>query len=124
MKKILLVLATVFSLLTACKDQGQVAAAAEEIAPEKIYLFYSNSCPHCHDAIEYLNKNYPDLKVTMVNVANRQGYELFARCAQKFKLGRMIGTPLFCMGNDYLMGWSPETANRFDVLVKPFLPQK
>lgn len=121
MKKILLVLTAVFSLLTACKDHGQAAAATEEISPNKIYLFYSNSCPHCHDAMEYLDRNYPDLKISLINVANRQGYEMLIKCAQKFNLGRQIGTPLFCMGNDYLMGWSPETANRFDALVKPFL---
>jgi len=122
MKKFLLLLTAVFSLLTACNDRGQ--NLAEEISPDKIYLFYANTCPHCHDALEYINQNYPDLPITMVNVANRQGYGLFIKCAQKFNLGRQIGTPLFCIGNNYLMGWSPNKALEFDRLVQSFTAQK
>ncbi len=121
MKKILLMLAAVFSLLTACKEHQPVTT--EEIANDKIYLFYANTCPHCHDALKYLNQNHPVLPVTMVNVANRHGYELFIKCARKFNLGRQIGTPLFCIGNHYLMGWSPNKALEFDRLVKQFSPQ-
>ncbi len=118
MKKILLIIAAVFSLLTACKEHQPITT--EEIAADKIYLFYSNSCPHCHDALKYINQNHPDLQITMVNVANRQGYELFIKCAEKFNLGRQIGTPLFCMGNHHLMGWSPNIARQFDSLVSNF----
>ena len=101
MKKLFTLLAAVLCLLTACSQQP--ASPGESLSADKIYLFYSNSCPHCHDALDYLDRNYPDLKISLVNVGNR------------------IGTPLFCMGDNYLMGWSPETEKRFDSLVKPFL---
>lgn len=87
----------------------------------KIYFFYTNSCPHCHDALAYINKKYPDLPLTMVNVANEGGYKLLVQCARKFELGSQVGTPLFCLGGHYLMGWAPEYESCFDALVKPYL---
>ena len=117
MKKLLSLLTVVLLFTVACKDQP----ADTEIAADKVYLFYSNSCPHCHDAMEYINRKYPDLNITLVNVANSDGRELLFRCAQKFNLGRQIGTPLFCMGDKHIMGWSPEYAAQFDQYIQPFL---
>ncbi len=117
MRKLLAALSVLILFASGCKDKP----ADTELAANKIYLFYSNSCPHCHDALEYINQKYPNLKISMVNVANTEGRELLFRCAQKFKLGRTIGTPLFCMGDNHIMGWSTEKQNQFDQLVKPFL---
>ena len=118
MKKIILSLIAAFSFLTACQDSSHITT--EEISPNKMYLFYSNSCPHCHSALDYINQNHPDAKITMVNIANRQGYDLFLKCAQKFNLGKRIGTPLFCLGDNYMMGWSSENAKVFDNMVHQF----
>ena len=74
-------------------------AEKSAIQSDKIYFFYSETCPHCHDAEAYL----------------------FVKCAEKFNLGQRIGTPLFCMGDNYLMGWAPEYENRFDAYARPFL---
>lgn len=117
MKKLLTALTVALLFISACKDKP----AQAEISPDKVYFFYSNSCPHCHDALEYINQKYPKLKMTMVNVANADGRELFLRCAQKFNLGRYLGTPLFCMGDNHIMGWSPEYQAEFDRYVEPFL---
>ena len=51
----------------------------------------------------------------------KEGFELFVKCARKFNLGNQIGTPLFCMGENHLMGWSPESEKEFDEYVKPFI---
>ncbi len=98
-------------------------AKSEKIALEdnKIYFFYYNGCPYCHHALEYIDKKYPNLSISMVNIYNDGGYELFSACASKFKLGRNIGTPLFCMGENYLMGWSKASETEFDSYVQPFL---
>lgn len=110
MNKLVYILAAVVIAVSGCGDNGKSKSVNEtavqsEIRADEIYFFYSNSCPHCHEALEYINGKYPDLKFAMVNVANPDGYELFVKCAQKFKLGKRIGTPLFCMGDNYLMGW-------------------
>ncbi len=116
MKNILRIFAFVLCLTACNKPQDEFT-----FAPDKVYFFYANSCPHCHDALDEINKKYPKLSLSMINVANNQGYELLLKCAQKFNLGNRIGTPLFCMGDKYLMGWSPEIAKQFDRDIKPFL---
>lgn len=120
MKKFLFMLAAVVVLLGGCDSQNN--SQKEEISPDKIYFFFSNGCPHCHQALEYISRRYPDLKMSMVNVGNNEGYDLFVKCAERFKLGRYIGTPLFCMGDNYLMGWSGDSEKRFDDYVQPYLP--
>lgn len=118
MNKLVTFLCVLAFFVSACGERQ--SSSAEEISPNKIYLFFSNSCPHCHDALAYINREHPNLKVAMVNVADPVGYKLFVKCAQKFKLGRNIGTPLFCMGDNYLMGWAPEYENKFDEYSEPF----
>lgn len=107
-------------LLCSCDNSTQAEKSAS-LQNDKIYFFYYNECPYCHHALDYINKKYPGLKLAMVNIHNDGGYKLFAECGAKFKLGRNIGTPLFCMGNNYLMGWSPASEQTFDQYVKPFL---
>ena len=117
-------------MLTGCekaadKQSAETKATTQDVSqqllnPDKIYFFYSNTCPHCHDALEYLNSKYPDLELTMVNVGTPGGYNLLIESARKFNLGNMIGTPLFVMGNNHLMGWAPEYEAKFDAYVKEF----
>ncbi len=116
MKKWLGLLTVILLFTAACGPTPQ-----NQISNDKIYFFYSNSCPHCHEALEYINKKYSDLPISLVNVANPKGYDLFIACAQKFNLGNQIGTPLFCMGDNHLMGWAPEYESRFDQYARPFM---
>lgn len=129
LKFILSVLVVAFGIC-ACDDSqsgsqktnpAETTAAGTEIAPDKIYYFYQNTCPHCHHAMEYINKKYPDLNMVMTNIANPGGYDLLVKCAHKFKLGNRVGTPLFCMGDNYLMGWSAEYERTFDEYVRSFV---
>lgn len=120
MRKVLYLLSLVLLFAAGCDDQNKEQATA--LADDKIYFFYYNECPYCHDAMDYMNTKYPDLKVTMVNIKNPGGYKMLLQCAQKFKLGQNVGTPLFCMKEHYLMGWSDESAKQFDEYVRPYLP--
>lgn len=114
---VLAVCAVMMLFASACSKQND----ANAISPDKIYFFYSDGCPHCHDAQSYISATYPNLKMERVNVATAEGYNLFVKCANKFNLGNMIGTPLFCMGDKHLMGWSPAYEKTFDGYVQPFL---
>lgn len=96
----------------------------EALSDDKIYFFYSDSCPHCHEAQAYISKKYPALPIERVDVATPEGYNLFLTCAKKFNLGNRIGTPLFCMGDKHMMGWAPAYAKKFDAYVRPFLRAK
>ncbi len=114
MKKFLLALCAGIFLLSGCSKK-------EDLATDKIYYFYSESCGHCKAASSYINAHYPDLEMIKVDVATKAGYDMILKCAQKFKLGNRIGTPLFCMGDRYVMGWSDKDAAKFNAYVKPFL---
>lgn len=111
-----------FMLLAACVCLGACHNQPDnKLYADEIYFFYQTTCPHCHHAQAYIDQKYPDLKMVSVNIADKNGFELFAKCAKKFKLGNKVGTPLFCMGDKYLMGWAPEYEATFDAYVKPFL---
>ncbi len=118
-KTIFILLATLFFAF-GC-EQKQTSA---DIDPAKIYFFYSPACSHCHEAREYLDQHYASLPMENIDVSTEDGYELIFKCAEKFKLGNRIGTPLFCMGDNYIMGWSEDSAKQFESYVEPFLPKK
>lgn len=99
---------------------GCGADNAKKLNPEKIYFFYQSTCPHCHHALEYINRTAPDVELEMIQV-DGSGRDLFIQCVEKFDLPRdAIGTPLICMGDNYLMGWSQEYEVRFDEYVAPY----
>lgn len=117
MKKLFGFLSLILLFSVSCSDNNTVS---QTIQPDKIYFFYADSCPHCHDADAYIKENHSDLNIIKVNVAQKSGFELFVKCAKRFNLGNQIGTPLFCMGNNYIMGWAPGSAKRFNRYAKPF----
>lgn len=106
---------TVVLFLAACgkTDNGP--------ADDKVYFFFSNTCQHCHHALEYINAKYPNLEMAMVNVGNPEGLRMLAQAAKDFEMGDSVGTPLMVFGDNYLMGWSAEYEPRFDEYVRPYL---
>lgn len=61
----------------------------------------------------------PELEIYEISGTGR---DLFMQCVKKFDLPHKdIGTPLICMGDNYLIGWSEEEAKKFDSFVQPFL---
>lgn len=93
MKKISYLLTVVLALAVAACDN--TPRELTELMPDKPYLFYSDGCPHCHEAQEFLNRKYPGLNIIKVSVDNKDGARLMSQCARKFKLGRQVGIPLF-----------------------------
>ncbi len=114
MKKVLLAIFVGLFLLSGCGKK-------EALSSDKIYYFYSESCSHCKEASAYISQHYPDLEMIKVDVTTKAGYDMIIKCAQKFKLGNRIGTPLFCMGDRYIMGWSDRDAAKFNAYIKPYL---
>ena len=115
MKNIIITLIASVFLLSGCNKDSS------EINNDTAYLFYSQTCPHCHEAREYINQNYPDLDITQIDVASKEGSEMLLKCAKKFDLGNNIGVPLFCLGDKHIMGWSSSYRIKFDAYIRPFL---
>ena len=115
MKKLLAACLLSLTMLSACnKTSG-------ELDNNKAYLFYSQTCPHCHEAREYINKKYSNLEMVQLDVATPQGKDMLFKCAKKFNLGNNIGVPLFCLGDNHLMGWNSSYRIKFDAYIRPFM---
>ena len=74
-----------------------------------VTLYYSPTCPHCHHAREFLTNTlvyeYPDIKVTAVNVMEPSNLELFKVALDKcgFKSG---GIPVLVIGDKCEQGYA------------------
>lgn len=96
---------------------------SDKIDNETIYFFTKDMCPYCNHAATYIATNYPQLHVEFKDITTEENMELMIACADKFKLNkRQLGTPLICMGQHYILGWSESEAKNFDSYVKDFLP--
>lgn len=89
---------------------------AYHINENEIYMFYQPTCPHCHTASGYIARKHPDISIRMENIQqNPESRKLFEKCAEKFNIDkRELGTPLICMGNNYILGWSKNAGIQFD----------
>ena len=116
MKKILSTLLLALITLTGCNHEENTL-----IRNDKAYLFYSQTCPHCHHAQEYIGKRYPNLDIIKMDVATPKGREMLNACAKKFNLNRNVGIPLFCLVDNHLMGWSDKSKIKFDAYIRPYL---
>lgn len=84
-----------------------------------IYFFTKPGCPYCDKASDYIKQMHPELAVIYKNVKENSAKELMLECAKKFKLPtNQLGTPLICMGNNYILGWSDHSASLFERALK------
>lgn len=120
MKKIV---ATVFILSSSLAlAQMTYFDPTHRIDDDRIYFFTQTMCPHCNHAATYIAKTYPDLKIDYLEITDTQNQESFIACANKFHLNkRKLGTPLICMGQHYILGWTEEEQKHFDEYVKNFI---
>ena len=99
MKKIFLLL--VFALIT-------FAVTAEEASENILYFFYSNSCPHCHEAmpfVEELEKERPDITFRKLEVSeNEVNRAVFRKKAEKLGI-KGGGVPTFVFKDKYVIGF-------------------
>ena len=103
----------------------EVVNVAEVISPDEIYVFIQKGCPHCWAAEAYLKEKHPDLKMRMEDIAKTSSRNLFYACGAKFKLNKYsLGTPLFCMGDKYILGWDQEAQEQFEEYLKEFLSKE
>lgn len=60
MKKLLIILTAILSLWTINVSAEVELPEKTDREPVKVYLFYAEWCPHCHDFIKYFLNNYKD----------------------------------------------------------------
>ena len=86
---------------------GLMIAGAASAAD--ITVYYSPSCPHCHHARDFISNTliyeYPELKVTMVNVTDAANRSKFEEALKKceFESG---GVPVLVIGDKCEQGYA------------------
>lgn len=82
-----------------------------------IYLFHSNTCPHCKEEISYLNKIekvYDNIKIYKYEISDSKNLELLDKAAELYDTP-VSGTPFTIIGDKYFKGFSYE--NYYDRFV-------
>lgn len=80
------------------------AASAADIT-----IYYSPSCPHCHHAREFISNTlvyeYPELKVTAVNVMDQANLPMFQEALKKCEYDNG-GVPVIVIGDKCEQGYA------------------
>ena len=91
-------------LSAACGVLFMGAASAADIT-----VYYSPTCPHCHHAREFISSTliyeYPQLKVTEVNVMEEANYPLFQETLKKCEY-ESGGVPVLVIGEKCFQGYA------------------
>lgn len=81
-----------------------------------IYLFHSDTCPHCKEEIEFLNEikdDYPNVSIYMYEIGDEANAILLAEVSSLYDT-QVVGTPFTVIGDKYFKGFSRENyADRF-----------
>lgn len=83
----------------------------------EMILFYSPTCPHCHHAMEFLDKKiapkYKDLTITKYNTSTKVGANYYFHYAKKLNMENAGAVPLAVFGDKYELGFgSDETTGK------------
>lgn len=125
MKKLLFVLFGVVVVFVWGISRQAPAGTEGLISDNEIYVFIQRGCSHCKAAEKYLKEKHPDLKLQLKDISEPGNLKLFFACGAKFKLNKVtMGTPLFCMGKNYILGWSFAEQQKFETYVQDFLQKE
>ena len=75
-----------------------------------IYLFHSNTCPHCKEEIKFLDSikdDYDNIKIYMYEIGDSDNIKLLDEVAKLYDTN-ISGTPFTVIGDKYFKGFSYE----------------
>ena len=90
---------------------GIYTVKAEEKNLVNIYLFHSNTCPHCKEEIKVLDelqKDYPNMKVYKYEISDRENALLLNEVADLYNI-KVNGVPFTIIGDKYFIGFSHDS---------------
>lgn len=82
-----------------------------------IYLFHSDTCPHCKEEIKYLDKlidHYDNIKIYKYEISDSENARLLEKASELYDTP-VRGTPFTIIGDKYFKGFSYE--NYYDRFV-------
>ena len=137
MKKIWIILISILFLIPTNtfalnKDYKDVVSniVGEKIEENKvnIYLFYSYTCPHCHDEIEYfkqLENKYKD-KINIYKyevIKDKNNLKMMNATKELFQVSS-TGVPFTVIGKEYILGFNETTKDEFTSIIDNYLEEK
>ena len=137
MKKIWIILISILFLIPTNifalnKDYEDVVSniVGEKIEENKvnIYLFYSYTCPHCHDEIEYfkqLDNKYKD-KINIYKyevIKDKNNLKMMNATKELFQVSS-TGVPFTVIGKEYILGFNETTKDEFTSIIDNYLEEK
>ena len=85
-----------------------------------VYLFYSETCPHCHDEIEYLktieSKYKNEINVYKYEVTNNKDNKVLMNTVKSLFDFNGNGVPFTVIGEEYVYGFSKDANNILDII--------
>lgn len=137
MKKILVLIISLFffipiSVMALNKDYEDVTAniVNEKIEENKIniYLFYSYTCPHCHDEIEYLKeleKKYENkINIYKYEVLKNKDNAVLMKTTKNLFDVSSTGVPFTVIGKEYILGFSETTKDQIEYTLDNYLKEE
>lgn len=128
----LILLLPIINVSAISKNYSDVVSpiVKEKIEENKInlYLFYSESCPHCHDEMEYLKtlqKKYKDkLNIYKFEVSkNEDNSKILKSVKELFEVNNQY-VPFTVIGDEYIVGFSESTETTIESIVEKYLNEK
>ena len=90
----------------------------------RLYLFHSETCPHCKEEIEYLDTikdDYPNLDIVKYEVSNNEmNYNFYNKVIKKAKINTGGQVPFTIIGTDYYVGFSKDVKNKIKKSLNKF----
>ena len=109
-----------FALIVFVINIGLVLADSDKNLVN-IYLFHSDTCPHCKEEIAFLDEitdEYDNVKVYMYEIGSEENVRLLDEVATLYDTS-VSGTPFTVIGDKYFKGFSRENyADRFSAAIE------
>ena len=90
----------------------------------RLYLFHSETCPHCKEEIEYLDTikdDYPNLDIVKYEVSNNEmNYNFYNKVIKEAKINTGGQVPFTIIGTDYYVGFSKDVKNKIKKSLNKF----
>ena len=106
----------------ASAENSIVASAPEEnLIHDKIYFFAHSMCTSCKDAFIYIQTYHQDLNLPITDMKEAHNLDLYKQCVKKFNISnKELRLPLFCMKDNYVMGWTKASEQQFEQALKNY----
>ena len=89
-----------------------------------LYLFYSNSCPHCKKEKEFLKtieEKYPDVRIYMFEVSKSSENSALMKSVKTLMGENESGVPFTVIGGEAFLGYNEFVGNKLEKTIQNYL---